>query len=305
MSVADSYPLHNNISLFCIMQPENQGYRAFLSRYAHYVLTRAQTFGGVFNEISLASMPSSSSSPPSKKGSSSGRSKSKVDGKKPKNPPLCEEHLKFAQMVLKAGLACTLHEGEDSESTAMCVERVAADLMGLTAAVATALKRELKQSSSSSGEVSSSSSSSDELTKQWCEFYAEELLPETKKFCKKVTNKLDAYGLYLPSRISASLSPELLERGLKLGGSRTNTKAENAEAEEEEEDREDEAEEAAATEAVEEKADTCVEEGEGSGEKAKEEGDASMAMSVNTAASSTQGEEDEYDDEYDEYDEYD
>lgn len=285
------------------MQPENQGYRAFLSRYAHYVLTRAQTFGGVFNEISLASMPSSSSSPPSKKGSSSssGRSKSKVDGKKPKNPPLCEEHLKFAQMVLKAGLACTLHEGEDSESTAMCVERVAADLMGLTAAVATALKRELKQSSS--GEVSSSSSS-DELTKQWCEFYAEELLPETKKFCKKVTNKLDAYGLYLPSRISASLSPELLERGLKLGGSRTNTKAENAEADDED-DREDEAEEEAATEAVEEKADTCVEEGEGSGEKAKEEGDASMAMSVNTAASSTQGEEDEYDDEYDEYDEYD
>lgn len=293
--------MHNYISSFLITQPENQGYRAFLSRYAHYVLTRAQTFGGVFNEISLASMPSSSSSPPSKKGSSSssGRSKSKVDGKKPKNPPLCEEHLKFAQMVLKAGLACTLHEGEDSESTAMCVERVAADLMGLTAAVATALKRELKQSSS--GEASSS----DELTKQWCEFYAEELLPETKKFCKKVTNKLDAYGLYLPSRISASLSPELLERGLKLGGSRTNTKAENAEAEEEEEDREDEAEEAAATEAVEEKADTCVEEGEGSGEKAKEEGDASMAMSVNTAASSTQGEEDEYDDEYDEYDEYD
>ncbi|KAL7444641.1 hypothetical protein ACHAXH_007274 [Discostella pseudostelligera] len=268
--------------------PENQGYRAFLSRYAHYVLTRAQTFGGVFNEISLATMPSPSSPPSSKKG---GRSKSKVDVK-PKNSPLCEEHLKFAQMVLKAGLACTLHEGEDSESTAMCVERVAADLMGLTAAVATALKRELKQSSSDT----------EELTKQWCEFYADELLPETKKFCKKVTNKLDAYGLYLPSRISASLSPELLEKGLKLGsGSRTSTKEENA-------DEEDKEEEEAAAEAdeeeqsVEEKAETC-EEGVVGGDKA-DEGDASIAMSAATA-SSTQGDEDEYDDEYDEYDEYD
>jgi len=196
-------------------------------------------------------------------------------------------------MVLKAGLACTLHEGEDSESTAMCVERVAADLMGLTAAVATALKRELKQSSSDT----------EELTKQWCEFYADELLPETKKFCKKVTNKLDAYGLYLPSRISASLSPELLEKGLKLGSSssRTSTKEENADDEDKEE------EEAAADaeeeeQAVEEKADTC-EEGEVGREKA-DEGDASIAMSAATA-SSTQGDEDEYDDEYDEYDEYD
>jgi hypothetical protein len=164
--------------------------------------------------------------------------------------------------------------------------------MGLTAAVATALKRELKQSSSDT----------EELTKQWCEFYADELLPETKKFCKKVTNKLDAYGLYLPSRISASLSPELLEKGLKLGsGSRTSTKEENA-------DEEDEEEEEAAAEAdeeeqsVEEKAETC-EEGVVGGDKA-DEGDASIAMSAATA-SSTQGDEDEYDDEYDEYDEYD
>lgn len=288
--------------------PDNQGYRAFLSRYAHYVLTRAQTFGGIFNEISLASMPTSSSPPPSKKGG--GRSKSKSDtalggGKKPKNPPLCEEHLKFAQMVLKAGLACTLHEGEDSESTAMCVERVAADLMGLTAAVATALKRELKQSSLSL------SSSSDELTKQWCEFYAEELLPETKKFCKKVTNKLDAYGLYLPSRISASLSPELLEKGLKLGGgtSRTTKNKENDEGEEDKEEEEGEAAAEAKKQAVEEKAETCEEEEERGedvgGEKEAEAGDASMAMRVNAATPSTQENEDEYDDEYDEYDEYD
>lgn len=247
-------------------------------------------------------MPASaSSSPPSKKG---GRSKPKGDGalgKKLKNPPLCEEHLKFAHMVLKAGLACTLHDGEDSESTAMCVERVAADLMGLTAAVATALKRELKQSPSSPVELSSSS---DELTKQWCEFYAEELLPETKKFCKKVTNKLDAYGLYLPSRISASLSPELLEKGLKLGSSGKNgKKEENAEEEDVEE-----AEVAAKEEAhaVEKKAETCEAEEEVDGGKKVEIGDASMAMSVNTGTTSKEDNEDEYDDDYeDEYDEYD
>ncbi len=197
-------------------------------------------------------------------------------------------------MGFKAGLACTLHDGEDSESTAMCVERVAADLMGLTAAVATALKRELKQSPDELME-------SGELTKQWCEFYAEELLPETKKFCKKVTNKLDAYGLYLPSRISASLSPELLEKGLKLG-SRTSGKGGSAV----EEDKEEVATVAVSAEeekqSVSEKVEKC-EEGEAGAEKA-EEGDASIAMSVNTPASK-QGDEDEYDDEYDEYDEYD
>lgn len=254
--------------------PETSGYRAFLSRYAHYVLTRAQTFGGIFTEISLAAMPTP---PPSKKG----RSKSKGSGSvKPKNPPLCEEHLKFAQMVLKAGLACTLHDREDSESTAMCVERVAADLMGLTAVVATALKRELKQQNISED--------SEELVKQWCEFYSEELLPETKKFCKKVTNKLDAYGLYLPSRMSASLPTDLLEKGLKLG----------AGAGEKEDEEGEEVEEDASDEEKSEKS----EEGEVDGGTA-DEGDVSMAMSANAA--STQ--EDEYDEyEYDDYDdEYD
>lgn len=254
-------------------QPETQGYRAFLSRYAHYVLTRAQTFGGIFNEISPASAPAP---PPAKKGR---KSKGSAASAKPKNPPLCEEHLKFAQMVLKAGLACTLHDGEDSESTAMCVERVAADLMGLTAAVAVALKRELKQQPSEDSE---------ELVKQWCEFYAEELLPETKKFCKKATNKLDTYGLYLPSRMSSSLSPELLEKGLKLGGG-------SAEKEDEPEE-DEEAEEASEEEKVEKSEELDV--------GTADEGDVSMAMSANAA--STQDDEDEYDEyEYDEYDEYD
>merc|ERR1719310_908667 len=183
--------------------PDNSGYRAFLSRYAHYVLTRAQTFGGVFNEISLAHMAASAA--PARKGRSS-RSKGSAGGggaaaKKPKHPPLSAEHLKFSQMVLKAGLACTLHDAEESESTAQCVERVASDLMGLTAAVATAIRRELKGAAPTEGEAS------DELVRQWCAFYADELLPETKRFCKKVTGRLDAYDLYLPSRIKDGLSP--------------------------------------------------------------------------------------------------
>eukprot|EP00584_Thalassiosira_punctigera_P001908 CAMPEP_0172544404 /NCGR_PEP_ID=MMETSP1067-20121228/14568_1 /TAXON_ID=265564 ORGANISM="Thalassiosira punctigera, Strain Tpunct2005C2" /NCGR_SAMPLE_ID=MMETSP1067 /ASSEMBLY_ACC=CAM_ASM_000444 /LENGTH=619 /DNA_ID=CAMNT_0013330963 /DNA_START=53 /DNA_END=1912 /DNA_ORIENTATION=+ len=256
--------------------PETAGFRAFLSRYAHYVLTRAQTFGGTFTEISPAQAPTPA--PSSKKG----RSKSRPSPAKPKNPPLCEEHLKFAQMVLKAGLACALHDGEESESTAMCVERVAADLMGLTAAVAVALKRELKKQTVENEEV----------VKQWCEFYSEELMPDTKKFCKKVTGKLDAYGLYLPSRISANLSQELLEKGLKLGsdgGDKEEEERDDGEAEEPSEEEEEKSEE---------KKDAEVEK--------VDDADASIAMSADTSAS-TQDEEDLYDEyEYDEYDdEYD
>lgn len=190
-------------------------------------------------------------------------------------------------MVLKAGLACTLHDGEESESTAMCVERVAADLMGLTAAVAVALKRELRQR-----QPDESDEDSEELVRQWCEFYSEELLPDTKKFCKKVTPKLDTYGLYLPSRMNASLSPELLEKGLKLG------KTEKEE--EEKEEVEEELEEEPSEEEKSEKSDEVEADG-----GSADEGDVSMAMR-SKAASPTQDEEDEYDEyEYDEYDEYD
>jgi len=253
--------------------PDGAGARAFLSRYAHYVLTRAQTFGGIFNEISLAQAPAA---PASKKS----RSKSRAQVSKPKNPPLCEEHLKFSQMVLKAGLACTLHDGEETESTAMCVERVAADLMGLTAAVAVALKRELKKQTISED--------SEELLKQWCEFYSEELLPDTKKFCKKVTGKLDAYGLYLPSRIGANLSQDLLEKGLKLGSGADQEEEEEEKAVEEQSEEEDESEE---------------KNDEGGGKV--EDADTSMAMGAQPSASTQ--DTDEYDEyEYDEYDdEYD
>lgn len=261
--------------------PETQGYRAFLSRYAHYVLTRAQTFGGVFNEISPTDLP-----PPSKKGSGS-KSKAAVNNKN-KNPPLCEEHLKFAQMVLKAGLACTLHDGENSESTAMCVERVAADLMGLVSAVATALRRELKQSSSSIGDEA--------LVKKWCEFYSDELLPETKNFCKRVTGKLDAYGLYLPSRMSATLSPELLEKGMKLGSGSSSMTVETRLGEEGDDKDDGTVDEELADDEKSSESTTVTDGGTSAG-------DASLAMKANAPM---QVDEDEYEEEYDEYDdEYD
>ena len=282
-------PSHKTHHFFlcAIVQPETQGYRAFLSRYAHYVLTRAQTFGGIFNEISPASSGAAPS--PSKKGG--GRSKSGAAAIKTKSPPMCEEHLKFAQMVLKAGLACTLHDGEDSESTAMCVERVAADLMGLVSAVATALRRELKQSSLTGDDEA--------LVRQWCEFYSEELLPETKKFCKKVTGKLDAYGLYLPSRMSASLSPDLLERGLKLGSVGSAEKKDGVAGGDEKDDVASGEEEPV----DEEKTEVGVAGGNTDGGATSDAGDASPLTSA-IASASTQEDEDEYDDEYDEYDEY-
>mmetsp|Transcript_14863 Transcript_14863/g.28344 ORF Transcript_14863/g.28344 Transcript_14863/m.28344 type:complete len:323 (+) Transcript_14863:1371-2339(+) len=286
---------------FTSQQPEHQGTRAFLSRYAHYVLTRAQTFGGVFNEISLALLPPApkpqpSSSKKSRSGSKSGggRGAKSASAGRPKNPPLCEEHLKFAKMVLKAGLACALHDGEESESTAMCVERVAADLMGLTAAVAVALKRELKAGEKGGEEGEDACETMDPaLVRQWCEFYAEELLPDTKKFVKKTSSKLDAYGLYLPSRMSASVPQELLERGLKLGS--VEESKEEQEAEELAEDMEGGIKE-----------ETKEPENVGKLDTDQDEGDVSMAMSSSKGAATSPAEQVEYDEyEYDEYDEYD
>lgn len=175
------------------LQPENVKYRAFLSRYAHYVLLRAQCFGGMFDEISqdpLAGKPSS---------------------KKPVKPitstALRPEHLEAAQMLLKAGVACSLKEGEECENTAIAVERVASDMIGLTTAVAIALNRALKGNDLKGADPS--------IIKRWCEFYSEELLPQTKSMVKKTSTKLDAYGLFLPSRMGASVSQDVLQKGLK------------------------------------------------------------------------------------------
>ena len=235
------------------------------------------------------------SATPARKGRSS-RSKGSAAAaaKKPKHPPLSAEHLKFSQMVLKAGLACTLHDAEESESTAQCVERVASDLMGLAAAVATALRRELKGAAPTEGEAS------DELVRQWCVFYADELLPETKRFCKKVTGRLDAYDLYLPSRIKDGLSPELLEKGRTLGLGSSGGEGEESAAEG------GEGAAAADDEAP------AGKEGERSdnieGKDAADGADSAVesAETSATAAASAPGEDEEYDEyEYDEYEEYD
>jgi hypothetical protein len=185
-------------------------FRAFMSRYAHYVLLRAQCFGGVFDEIST---------------------EPKASKKSPKPitaTALRTEHLEAAQMVLKAGSACTLKDGEDCENTAIAVERVAGDLMGLSTAVAVALNRVLKADDWNGADVT--------LIKKWCEFYSEALLPQTRSMVKKTSPKLDAYGLFLPSRMGTTVSQELLQKGLKAVEDDAEESEEDDEVEEEAED---------------------------------------------------------------------
>lgn len=172
--------------------PENIKFRAFMSRYAHYVLLRTQCFSGVFDEISSVPKP---------------------DKKKPVAKPITAtslraENFNAAEMLLKAGILCQLKEGEECENTAIASERVASDMIGLTTAVAIALNRALKD-----GDLKGADPS---LLKKWSVFYRDELLPQTKTMVKKVSPKLDAYGLFLPSRMGTSVSPDLLEKGVTL-----------------------------------------------------------------------------------------
>jgi ANTH domain len=190
--------------------PENKAYRAFLARYSSYVLLRAQCFGGLFDEIS----------------------QEKVDKKKPPQQQkpvtatnLRPEHLDAAVLLLKAGVACQLREGEECEHTAIAVERVVADLMGLCSAVATALNKSLKPLPDLRGADPS-------VLRKWCEFY-KELVPQTKVMIKKSTPKLDAYGLFLPSRMGTSVAPDLLQKGLDLKDEKEDDDNENAEPESE------------------------------------------------------------------------
>merc|ERR1712224_1036388 len=135
--------------------------------------------------------------------------------RKKKNPnkpitstSLRAEFLDAAKLLLKNGVACVLQKGEDNENTALAVERVASDLLGLTSAVAKALNRALKDDDLKGADPV--------LIKQWCEFYSEELLPQTRSMVKQTTPILDAYGLFLPSRMGASVSQDLLQKGMKL-----------------------------------------------------------------------------------------
>merc|ERR1739841_492014 len=53
-----------------------------------------------------------------------------------------------------------------------------------------------------------------ELIAKWCEFYSKTLLVQTKSLMKRMTPILDAYGLFLPSRMGVTLSQDLLQKGL-------------------------------------------------------------------------------------------
>jgi hypothetical protein len=182
-----------------LLQPENMKFRAFMSRYAHYVLLRAQCFGGMFDEI--ATEPKVLST--------------KKAAKPITSTCLRTEHLEAAKMVLKAGMACMLKDGEECENTAICVERVASDMIGVSTAVASALNRALKADGLKGADVG--------LIKQWCEFYSEDLLPQSKSMVKKTSPKLDAFGLFLPSRMGATVSQELLQKGLSLVADESST----------------------------------------------------------------------------------
>jgi hypothetical protein len=181
--------------------PENVPYRNFMSRYANYVLLRTQCFSGMFDEIS--SVP---------------QTPTKSDNKKKTVPPtkpitstsLRNENLNAAEMVLKAGLACQLKDGAICENTAIAMERVVSDMIGLTSAVAMALNRVLK-------DIDNIPKGTDvKLIQAWCIFYSQQLLPQTKSMIKKMSPNLDAYGLFLPSRMGTSIAPNMLEKGLNL-----------------------------------------------------------------------------------------
>merc|ERR1712232_1195234 len=107
-------------------KPENVKFKAFMSRYAHYVLLRVQCFGGIFDEIAVEP-----------------KKKSKSKPKPITSTCLRVEHLDASALLLKAGVACQLKDGEECENTAIAAERVVSDLIGLTSAVAKALNRAL------------------------------------------------------------------------------------------------------------------------------------------------------------------
>lgn len=174
-------------------KPETAKYREFMGRYAHYVLLRAQCFGGMFDEIAVPS---------------SGEKKKKGALKPITSTSLRVDNLDAAKLLLKTGVACILRNGEENENTALAVERVASDLLGLTSSVATALNIVLKNDDLKGADPV--------LIKHWCEFYSEELMPQTRAMVKKTTPKLDAFGLFLPSRMGATVSPDLLQKGMKL-----------------------------------------------------------------------------------------
>lgn len=184
--------------------PKNKSYRAFLARYAHYVLLRVQCFGGMFLEIAENATTNNSPS------GSSTSSKEHVPPSPEKivitSTRLKKEHLDVAKLVLKDGLACMLKPEEVCEITAHAIERVASDMIGLITAVAIALNYALKYYDDDALDKV--------LIKLWCEFYVLELLPETRAMIAHSTPILDKYGLFLPSKMGTRVAEELLQKGM-------------------------------------------------------------------------------------------
>lgn len=113
--------------------------------------------------------------------------------------------------MLKAGLTCKLKQPEVCENTAIAMETVVTDMIGLTSAVAKALNSALKTKYDEDDSIIPDR----DLIQLWCEFYSQDLLPQTKAMMKSSTPTLDEYGLFLPSRIGTTVSQELLQKGLK------------------------------------------------------------------------------------------
>merc|ERR1712238_132826 len=190
--------------------PNCDHYRAFLLRYSHYVLLRAQCFGGMFTEIDQDSRATNqkSKSSPSRKTSTSrrgGTNNNSVDTEQHSNTKpvtstsLNKEYLDSARLLLKAGVECL--------NTAIALERVVSDLIGLTTAVAKALDRALRAPKSQHDFDAV-------IIQKWCDFYSKDLLPCTKNIVKKNSVMLDGYGLHLPARMGATVSHDLLQKGL-------------------------------------------------------------------------------------------
>lgn len=178
-------------------------------------------------------------------GSPPSKDKKKKSSPKPiTQTNLRQENLDAAKLLLNAGIACVLKDGEECENTALATERVASDLISLTGAVAKALNKALNGDDLGGADPA--------LLQKWTEFYSEELALKTRAMVKKTAPKLDAFSLFLPSRATDTVSPDLIQKGLKLG----EAAAETTTAEEGEEDaiKEDATEEEAAAEPTKEAA---------------------------------------------------
>ncbi|GMH80595.1 hypothetical protein TL16_g08612 [Triparma laevis f. inornata] len=203
----------NSKLLLTVSSPDGSDitpYKAFLSRYAHYVLLRAQCFGGAFGEISGGGS----------RRSRSGAASITSGGLRP-------EHLEAAKMILAAGSKCALKKGEDCDITASCLERVVTDLKSLTSAVGKSLTLSLKS-------PSTLSTSDKKLISQWCVFYEEELCVKAREIFKESQGTLDRYGLFVQGRVGGA------KGGEEEGGEEEEEEEEKEEVEEEEEQEKEE-----------------------------------------------------------------